>query len=319
MVTDTQGTCTERHDYLSFGVEIGRTLVPCFTSLTSTVRLKFTGKERDETGLDYFGARYFSGAQGRFTSPDDVLKDSHVADPQSWNKYAYARNNPLRYIDPSGGEATETTTCSVNGQNQTVCQVNIQASVAIYAAPGSNLDQQQLNAAANTITNSIQGAWSGQFQQDGVTYNVNTSVNVQVVSDEAAGMQSGAQNVIGLTNGNAGRNADSFVNPRSFFGAISGSGPDTGTWNINNLGNGIAAHEFTHLLGVENKLGQVLSNTNILNDPAIPHNATPNDLRWGVREATTGNTWQVRGTIMQSPGASATTVRQVQAAWRWWK
>ena len=32
---------------------------------------KFTGKERDtETGLDYFGARYFSGAQGRFTSPD---------------------------------------------------------------------------------------------------------------------------------------------------------------------------------------------------------------------------------------------------------
>lgn len=32
---------------------------------------KFTGKERDqETGLDYFGARYVSGAQGRCTSPD---------------------------------------------------------------------------------------------------------------------------------------------------------------------------------------------------------------------------------------------------------
>jgi RHS repeat-associated protein len=32
---------------------------------------QFTGKERDaETGLDYFGARYFSSAQGRFTSPD---------------------------------------------------------------------------------------------------------------------------------------------------------------------------------------------------------------------------------------------------------
>jgi RHS repeat-associated protein len=37
---------------------------------------KFTSKERDaETGLDYFGARYFSGAQGRFTSPDPPLLD----------------------------------------------------------------------------------------------------------------------------------------------------------------------------------------------------------------------------------------------------
>ncbi|MEO8660108.1 MAG: RHS repeat-associated core domain-containing protein, partial [Bryobacteraceae bacterium] len=35
--------------------------------------MEFTGKERDaETGLDYFGARYFSGAQGRFTTPDPI-------------------------------------------------------------------------------------------------------------------------------------------------------------------------------------------------------------------------------------------------------
>ncbi len=55
-----------------------------------------------ETGLDYFGARYFSGAQGRFTSPDPPLLDQHIEDPQSWNLYTYARNNPLRFIDPSG-------------------------------------------------------------------------------------------------------------------------------------------------------------------------------------------------------------------------
>jgi RHS repeat-associated protein len=35
---------------------------------------RFTGKERDEeTGLDHFGARYFSGAQGRFTSADPIF------------------------------------------------------------------------------------------------------------------------------------------------------------------------------------------------------------------------------------------------------
>jgi len=52
--------------------------------------------------LDYFGARYFSSTQGRFTSPDEFWKDSQVGDPQSWNKYAYVRNNPLKYIDPEG-------------------------------------------------------------------------------------------------------------------------------------------------------------------------------------------------------------------------
>lgn len=60
-----------------------------------------TGKERDtETGLDFFGARYFSGAQGRFTSSDPLA--GWADDPQSWNKYAYSRNNPLLYTDPTG-------------------------------------------------------------------------------------------------------------------------------------------------------------------------------------------------------------------------
>lgn len=44
-------------------------------------------------GLDYFGARYFSGAQGRFVSADVPLVDQNVENPQSWNLYAYARNN----------------------------------------------------------------------------------------------------------------------------------------------------------------------------------------------------------------------------------
>ena len=40
-------------------------------------------------GLGYFGARYFSGAQGRFTSPDKPLIGQDAADPQSWNLYTY--------------------------------------------------------------------------------------------------------------------------------------------------------------------------------------------------------------------------------------
>jgi RHS repeat-associated protein len=69
---------------------------------------KFTGKERDaETGLDYFGARYFSGAQGRFTSPDwsatpQAIPYADLTDPQTLNLYSYVRNNPLRRADPDG-------------------------------------------------------------------------------------------------------------------------------------------------------------------------------------------------------------------------
>src|SRR3974377_1832303 len=62
-----------------------------------------SGKERDaESGLDYFGARYFSGPQGRFTTPDKVFADQHPQDPQSWNLYAYVTNNPLKFVDDTG-------------------------------------------------------------------------------------------------------------------------------------------------------------------------------------------------------------------------
>ena len=67
-------------------------------------RSRSTGKERDvETGLDFFESRYFSSAQGRFTSPDVMMgKPEWLVDPQRWNRYAYVRNNPLKYIDPNG-------------------------------------------------------------------------------------------------------------------------------------------------------------------------------------------------------------------------
>jgi RHS repeat-associated protein len=64
---------------------------------------KFTGQLRDnETGLDYFHARYYSAAQGRFTSADAPLMFATPDDPQGWNLYSYTRNNPLNRIDPDG-------------------------------------------------------------------------------------------------------------------------------------------------------------------------------------------------------------------------
>jgi RHS repeat-associated protein len=66
---------------------------------------RFTGKERDsESGLDYFGARYFTSSMGRWMSPDrlNVTDDRLEMPSNTLNKYVYGANNPFRFIDQDG-------------------------------------------------------------------------------------------------------------------------------------------------------------------------------------------------------------------------
>jgi RHS repeat-associated protein len=60
----------------------------------------FTGQRLDDTGLYYYGARYYDATIGRFISADTVTPN--LTNPQALNRYSYALNNPLKYIDPSG-------------------------------------------------------------------------------------------------------------------------------------------------------------------------------------------------------------------------
>ncbi len=98
-MTDDTGAVIARYDYLPFGE-------PWDPQPSPDVR-QFAGKERDaETGLDYFGARYYRAQSGRFTTIDPVLNvDEALTDPQRWNRYSYAVNRPLTMIDPDGREA----------------------------------------------------------------------------------------------------------------------------------------------------------------------------------------------------------------------
>jgi RHS repeat-associated protein len=62
---------------------------------------QFAGHPREAaTGLHYMGARWQDSNTGTFVSVDPLVPDA--GDPQSYNAYSYARNNPLSLVDPTG-------------------------------------------------------------------------------------------------------------------------------------------------------------------------------------------------------------------------
>jgi RHS repeat-associated protein len=89
LTTDMAGAPANRHDYAPFG------------SATTGARFGFAGHESDdESSLVYMKARYYAPGLGRFVSSDKIIPDP--LNPQTLNRYTYAANNPLSYVDPTG-------------------------------------------------------------------------------------------------------------------------------------------------------------------------------------------------------------------------
>ena len=100
LITDSNGVKVAEHAYYPFGAEINLT-----PHETPEEAMKFTGHERDLVAgdghtLDYMHARYDNASLGRFLSVDPG--PVHPERPQSWNRYSYTINNPIRYTDPYG-------------------------------------------------------------------------------------------------------------------------------------------------------------------------------------------------------------------------
>jgi RHS repeat-associated protein len=102
VMTDSAGTVISNCTYNPFGEEVG-----CSPNNTSN-HYRFTGKEHDsESGLDDFGARYFSSSMGRWATPDwnarpVTVPYANFGDPQSLNLYLYVRNDPVSHADADG-------------------------------------------------------------------------------------------------------------------------------------------------------------------------------------------------------------------------
>jgi RHS repeat-associated protein len=93
LVTSDNGTSLGNMKYYPFGV--------CRNSPENFPTDKlFTGQRLDDTGLYYYGARYYDATMGRFISADTIIPNP--ANPQAFNRYTYCLNNPLKYVDPSG-------------------------------------------------------------------------------------------------------------------------------------------------------------------------------------------------------------------------
>jgi RHS repeat-associated protein len=103
----------------------------------------FTSRRQDpETGLVYMGARYYEPVAGRFLSPDPVhFVEGNI---HSFNRYAYANNNPYRFKDPSGSYAEEvfgavSLTTSINAFRKEQSATNgltLLADIVLTAIPG---------------------------------------------------------------------------------------------------------------------------------------------------------------------------------------
>lgn len=92
VITDENGSLVERTKYYPYGGTREGGEVNSYY---------FTGQELDrDTGLYYYGARYYHPVFATFTQADTMLPNPF--DPQQLNRYAYARDNPLKYTDPTG-------------------------------------------------------------------------------------------------------------------------------------------------------------------------------------------------------------------------
>ncbi len=107
--TAADGTAEENCQSLPFGDALNcGNVTGAPATADDANHLHFTGKERDsESGLDYFGARYYGSSIGRFMSPDwadkpEAVPYSSLDNPQSLNLYGYVGNNPLSKADADG-------------------------------------------------------------------------------------------------------------------------------------------------------------------------------------------------------------------------
>ena len=134
VLSDTSGNLTQHYEYSAFGQDRYT-----YSSTAFPVSKRYTSQVLDEdTGLYFYGARYYAPELGRFIQPDTIIPT--VFNPQGFNRYSYALNNPLRFTDPTGHQEAEPepaprmgviTAEIVNGLRDARAQIALQSRVQL--------------------------------------------------------------------------------------------------------------------------------------------------------------------------------------------
>lgn len=216
VVTDSSGAIVDDSDFYPFGGE--RVYLN-----SSPQNYKFTGKERDaESGLDNFDARYNASTLGRFMSPDPGNVGVNRLNPQSWNAYSYALNNPLVLTDPTGLYVCEDSTKCDSENDKKFAQSLADAQKAANQLKEQNgADSDEYKNAQSAID-----AYGAQGVDNGV--NVRFDSNVTGGVTEVSGVADGTKSADNPT----GQNINVTFNPNAVGGAFDG---------------GLVAHEGSHV------------------------------------------------------------------------
>jgi len=167
--------------------------------------LHFTGKERDaESGLDNFRVRYDSSNFGRFLSPDpnNAGGFEHQDDPQSWNGYSYARNNPLIYRDPNGESYT---ICDTTNHYQSITDVGF--GDYLQRNPNVELINNQIYIKDDNGNFQLEGSYKAGPSDDSIGPEGNDILGGALIGLASGGAVAAGEGLIDGLAGSAGREA----------------------------------------------------------------------------------------------------------------
>jgi RHS repeat-associated protein len=233
--TNTAGVWEETCQSLPFGDQLNCTLNPNVTTSDDATEHHFTGKERDtESGIDYFGARYYASTMGRWTSPDPLpwLDWQHppegasdeerqeslqkfrdwISNPQHLDMYAYVLNNPLRFTDPDGEAELDKKQVEQIIQNAQKASSNpgqLAANVLKALPDNASVSGATLNAALKDTGVKLEGAVGAALSN--ATSISKSGDTVQIQSQSATAVNMGGTKVnfgstvtfkVGVENGN---------------------------------------------------------------------------------------------------------------------
>jgi RHS repeat-associated protein len=225
-MTDADGNMIEHAAFYPFGA-----LRHHATLLPTPENYQFTQKEQDqESALHYFESRYLASHLSRFARADPLPEDRKSdwpQNPQRYNTYAYAHNNPVILTDPTGMEAA----VFISDNNE----VTITIAIKYRGEQATPENIEKVNRA-------IEETWSGQFGG----YNVKT-----VVVESDPSLKSSDIELKSAEGSAVVRGKDK--------GQWDPDEPEVGAW--------VAAHETGHLLGLEDRKSRVVINGKLVRVP----------------------------------------------------